>query len=180
MKQLNFFPLLVFSSLRIKEALIYLAPGSELCTRSSRTVTETYNHWVYFYKMTRKILIPKKSQECLTLRLHTMPKKPLRSKNHPDTAVLLGWCLCGQTFLEFVLRRKWTVGQLAWHWASCTGPGCDTDSIHSRSAKTKRGCIRIRATGWGTTQTDTVSFPHLQRAPFCVQSPPCWPPRLFP
>lgn len=94
-------------------------------------------------------LTPKKPWECLTLRLHTRPKKLLRSKNHPDTAFLSGWCLCGQTSLEFGRRRRWTAGLLAWHWASCTGPGCDTDSIHSRSVKRKNGCISVRETGRG-------------------------------
>lgn len=76
-----------------------------------------------------------------------MQKKPLHSKNHPDTAALLGWCLCGQTSSEFVLRRRWTASRLAWHWASCTGPGCGTDSTHSHSAK---GRAAASGLGWHT------------------------------
>lgn len=88
-------------------------------------------------------------------------KKLLRSKSHLGTVVLWGWCLCGQTSLEFVLQRRWTASRRALRWASCTEPGRGTDSTRSRAAKG-----RAVASGWGRQArkqqwADTVPSPHF-------------------
>lgn len=94
----------------------------------------------------------------LTLRLHMLLKTLLHSKTHPDTASPSKRDFSDPLFWECGPQKRWTADLPASSWASCTGTGCGTDSIHSHSEKKQEKPV---------TEHQQLQFPSFL-SPTCI------------